>query len=133
MLGRCGQAFNVLAAKRVEPIENDEACSTRTGPRQETSVIANQARLRRSQLRFYSLRKCGVNPSFRRDEMQNKSDPEGGAEEFARRQAGERAGGEEDPDDGANGGDGKADRICSNHPLPMQDNFTPADVPHGLV
>src|ERR1700757_5092655 len=37
-VGRCGQALNILAVTW-EPIENDEPCSIRTGPRQETRSV----------------------------------------------------------------------------------------------
>ena len=73
--------------------------------------------LRSSQLRFYGLRQCGVNPDFGRDEMQNKSDPKGGAEELRWRQSGKSAGRKENAYDRTNSGNSKTNRKCADHPL----------------
>jgi len=60
-----------------------------------------------------------VNPGFGRDELQDKADPEGGSEEFTRREAGESAGRKEDTHNGTNGGNSQANRKRADHPLAM--------------
>lgn len=65
--------------------------------------------------------------------MEGEADPEGGAEEFARGEVGEAAGGEEDADYGADGGYCEAGRESADHPLAVQGDFAAADMPEGFA
>ena len=58
-----------------------------------------------------------MNPGFGCDEMQNKSNPEGGAEKLRWCQSGKSAGGKENTYDRTNGGNSKTNRKRADHPL----------------
>src|SRR6266436_5568606 len=82
--------------------------------------------------------RCGrvlsdVDPGFGGDEVEGETDPEGGAEEFARGEVGEAAGGEEDAGYGTDGGYCEAGREGPDHPLAMEGDFAAANVPEGLA
>ena len=74
-----------------------------------------------------------MDPGFGGDEVESETDPEGGAEEFARGEVGEAAGGEEDADDGANGGYREADGEGADHPLAVECDFAATNVPEGFA
>ena len=73
-----------------------------------------------------------VDPDFGGDEMEGEADPKGGAEELLRCQVGQRAEGEEDAHDGANGSNGQSNGEGANHPLAMQYDLATADVQESL-
>lgn len=73
-----------------------------------------------------------MDPSFGGDELEREAEPEGGAEEVAGREMREAAGGEEDADDGADGGDGEADGERAEHPFAVLGNLAAADMEKGL-
>src|SRR5882762_1883194 len=74
-----------------------------------------------------------VNPGFCCDEVQHKADPESRAEEFMGRQARKAARSKEHSNNGANGRHGKPDRKGANHPLAVQRDFAPPDMPKRLA
>jgi hypothetical protein len=73
-----------------------------------------------------------VNPGFGGNELDGEAEPEGGAEEFVRREAGEAAGGEEEADDWPDGGNGQAGGERADHPLAMKGDLAVANVPEGF-
>src|SRR5882724_6214695 len=81
----------------------------------------------------FLLRERRVNPSFCRDEVQDKADPEGDAEKFMGRQAGKAAGGKEHANDGADGSHGDSNGKGANHPLAVKRDFAPPDIPKRLA
>lgn len=56
-----------------------------------------------------ALRSSPVNPDFRRDEVQHKTNPKGGPEKLIGSQAGKAAGREENADDRPDGGNRQTD------------------------
>src|SRR2546427_9619315 len=93
-------------------------------PERVTRIVANGER---------ALRRREVNPCLGGDQMQDKTDPECGAEEFTRRQACETARCKEEPDDGTNRGHREPNRKRPDHPLAVPRDFSPADMPEGLA
>src|SRR6266850_4300256 len=79
------------------------------------------------------LRQRGANPSFCRDEVQDKANPEGDAEKFMGRQARKAAGGKEHANDGADGSHGDSNGKGANHPLAVKRDFAPPDMPKRLA
>lgn len=73
------------------------------------------------------------NPRFGDYQVNRETDPEGCAEEFVRRQAGDAGRGEEDAHDGANRGDGQPDGERADHPLAMQCDLAAANVQVGFA
>lgn len=80
---------------------------------------------------------CGAQPEFCGDEVEGKTEPEGGAEDRVGVQSGETAGGDrnghEYADDGADGGYGEANGEGADHPLAVEGDFAVADVPEGFA
>lgn len=72
-------------------------------------------------------------PGFGGDQVEGEADPEGGAEEFARGEVGEAAGGEKDAHYGTDGGYCEAGRESADHPLAVQGDFAAADMPEGFA
>ena len=72
-------------------------------------------------------------PDFGSDQVEGEAKPEGGAEKFAGGEMREAAGGEEDADDGTYGGYGETNGVSAKHPLAVESDFAPADVPEGFA
>src|SRR6266478_7909923 len=81
----------------------------------------------------FLLRQRRMNPRFCGDEMQDKADPECDAEKFMGRQARKAAGGKERANDGADSSHGDSDGKGANHPLAVQRDFAPPDIPKRLA
>ena len=73
-----------------------------------------------------------MNPGFSGYELQGEAEPEGRAEEFVGREAGDAAGSEEEADDGADRGDGEPGGKRADHPLAMKGDLAAANVPEGF-
>ena len=74
-----------------------------------------------------------MNPGFCGDEMKDKADPERDAKKFMGGQTRKAARSEEDSNDWADSCDCKTHGKSANHPLAVQRDFTPLDMPKRLA